>query len=156
MNNYIIVILTLSSEHYVGDEDGIKANKWSTPYEPVFYTVSEIRGSQITARRTTDGRTVCRDASRFKLVNTVIDTTSEHEIGEEDTRLIVIQDGRETQPTVSQAQEESSISMNNSSTDGPPTEPQQPVSREQLLPEPQQPESREDQRSPTEPVHDKH
>jgi hypothetical protein len=32
-----------------------KKNKWTTPYEPVFYTVDEIRGSQILARRTTDG-----------------------------------------------------------------------------------------------------
>ena len=27
-----------------------KKNKWSTPYEPVFYTVSQIQGSKITAR----------------------------------------------------------------------------------------------------------
>ena len=43
-----------------------KKNKWSTPYEPIFYIVSDIQGSKITARRTTDGRTVCRDASHFK------------------------------------------------------------------------------------------
>ena len=51
-----------------------RQNKWSTPYEPVFYVVCNIRGSQITARRVTDGRTVCRDASRFKLANAVINT----------------------------------------------------------------------------------
>ena len=56
-----------------------KKNKWSTPYEPVFYTVSQIQGSKITARRTTVGRTVCRDASQYKLVNSVINTTDEHE-----------------------------------------------------------------------------
>ena len=54
-------------------------NKWSTPYEPVFYVVCNIRGSQITARRVTDGRTVCRDASRFKLANAVINTIDEPE-----------------------------------------------------------------------------
>ena len=31
-----------------------KRNKWSTPYEPVFYAVCSIQGSQITARRVTD------------------------------------------------------------------------------------------------------
>ncbi|XP_031568678.1 uncharacterized protein LOC116303300 [Actinia tenebrosa] len=38
-----------------------------------------MQGSKITARRTTDGRTVCRDASYFKLVNTVINTADETE-----------------------------------------------------------------------------
>ena len=56
-----------------------KKNKWSTPYEPVLYTVSQIQGSRITARRITDRRTVCRDASQYKLVNNVINTTDEHE-----------------------------------------------------------------------------
>lgn len=60
-----------------------KKNKWSTPYEPVFYVVCSIRGSQITARRVTDGRTVCRDASQFKLANAVINTTDEPEKNEE-------------------------------------------------------------------------
>ncbi|XP_022808223.1 uncharacterized protein K02A2.6-like [Stylophora pistillata] len=51
-----------------------RKNKWSTPYEPIFYIVCDIEGSKITARRTTDGRTVSRDASHFKLVNSVINT----------------------------------------------------------------------------------
>ena len=60
-----------------------KKNKWSTPYEPVFYVVCSIHGSQITARRVTDGRTVCRDASQFKLANAIINTTDEPEKCEE-------------------------------------------------------------------------
>ena len=40
----------------------------------MFYTVISIEGSKVTARRTIDGRTVCRDASQFKLVNSVINT----------------------------------------------------------------------------------
>ena len=60
-----------------------RKNKWSTPYEPVFYAVCSIRGSQKTARRVTDGRTVCRDASQFKLANAVINTTDEPEKTEE-------------------------------------------------------------------------
>ena len=35
-----------------------KRNNWSTPYEPVFYTVIKICGATITARRITDGREV--------------------------------------------------------------------------------------------------
>lgn len=38
-----------------------KSNKWSTPYEPIFYTVINISGSTITARRITDGREICGD-----------------------------------------------------------------------------------------------
>ena len=60
-----------------------RKNKWSTPHEPVFYVVCFIRGSQITARRVRDGRTVCPDASQFKLTNTVINTTDEPEKSEE-------------------------------------------------------------------------
>ena len=50
---------------------------------PVFYVVCSIRASQITARRVTDGRTVCRHASQIKLVNAVINTTDESEKCEE-------------------------------------------------------------------------
>ena len=42
-----------------------RKNKSSTPYVPVFYVLRSIRGSQRTARRVTDGRTVCRDASQL-------------------------------------------------------------------------------------------
>ena len=42
-------------------------DKWSTPYEPVFYTVTKISGSTITARRITDGREICRDSGQLKL-----------------------------------------------------------------------------------------
>ena len=42
-----------------------------------------IQGSQITARRVTDGRTVCRHASQFKLANAVINTADELDLREE-------------------------------------------------------------------------
>ena len=42
-----------------------------------------FRGSQVTARRVTDGRTICWDASQFKLANAVINTTDEPEKNEE-------------------------------------------------------------------------
>ena len=47
-----------------------------------------IQGSKITAIRTTAGRIVCRDASQFKLVNTVINTAAEQEAREEATQPI--------------------------------------------------------------------
>ena len=47
-------------------------NKWSTAYEPAFYTIYRINGSTIAARRATDGREICRDASHFKLANAVV------------------------------------------------------------------------------------
>jgi len=60
-----------------------RKNKWSTPYEPVLYVVCSIRGSQVTARRVTDGRTVCRDASQLKLANAAVNATDEPEKSEE-------------------------------------------------------------------------
>ena len=67
----------ISKEHiFVGVADVLlrqrKRNKWSTPYEPVFYTVTKISGSAITARRIADGREVRQDASQFKLANVLM------------------------------------------------------------------------------------
>ena len=59
-----------------------KRNKWSTPYEPVFYTVIKISGSAITARSITDGREVQRDASQFKLANVLMYQESVNEDGQ--------------------------------------------------------------------------
>ena len=44
-----------------------KLNNRSTPYEPVFYTVIEDKGSAVTARRITDGRELQQDASQLKI-----------------------------------------------------------------------------------------
>ena len=49
-----------------------KKNKWSTTFEPAFYVVYRVDGSSIAARRVTDGREVYRDASMYKLVNSVV------------------------------------------------------------------------------------
>ena len=40
-----------------------KKNKWTTPYEPVFYTVIDIQGSKVTACRMINGRIVWSNAS---------------------------------------------------------------------------------------------
>ena len=45
-----------------------KINKWSTAHEKENYVIVEINGSSITAKREKDGRTITRDASRFKLL----------------------------------------------------------------------------------------
>ena len=57
-----------------------KTNKWSTAFEPAFYTITQMNGSCIAARRITDGRDVCRDASQFKLANAVIENDLDEEI----------------------------------------------------------------------------
>lgn len=49
-----------------------KWDKWSTPYEPVFYNVTKISGSTITAGRITDGQEICRDSSQFKLAKAIM------------------------------------------------------------------------------------
>ena len=44
--------------------------KGQTPYEPYVYVVTEIKGSQIHAKRSKDERKICRDASKFRLLRT--------------------------------------------------------------------------------------
>ena len=51
-----------------------KKRKAETPYQPHIYLVTKVKGSTIYARRLSDGKTICQDASRFKLLKT--DTTS--------------------------------------------------------------------------------
>ena len=47
-----------------------KKLKAETPYEPHIYLVTKVKGSTIYARRLSDGKTICQDASRFKLLKT--------------------------------------------------------------------------------------
>jgi len=63
-----------------------KVNKWSTAYEPIFYTVIRISGSTITARRVIDGREVTRDSSQFKLANALMHEESAKGRDSEDWR----------------------------------------------------------------------
>ena len=44
--------------------------KGETPFEPHIYIITKIIGSTIQARRANDQKTVCRDASKFKLLRT--------------------------------------------------------------------------------------
>ena len=48
-------------------------NKWSTAFEAAFYTIIRINALSIVARRITNGRDVCRDASQFKLANALME-----------------------------------------------------------------------------------
>ena len=45
-----------------------KINKWSTSHEKENYVIVGVNGSAIRARRKSDGRTITRDASKFKLL----------------------------------------------------------------------------------------
>jgi hypothetical protein len=51
-----------------------KTNKWTTAFEPAFYTITKNQGSSITIRRIQDGRELCRDASQLKPANSLVGT----------------------------------------------------------------------------------
>ena len=51
-----------------------KTNKWTTAFEPAFYTITKIQGSSITIRRIKDGRELCRDASQLEPANSLVGT----------------------------------------------------------------------------------
>ena len=51
-----------------------KHNKWSSAYEKEYYRITDISGSAIEARRKSDGRTIRRDASKFRLLREATDT----------------------------------------------------------------------------------
>ena len=57
-----------------------KKRKAETPFEPHIYIITGIKGSTIYARRLNDGKTTCRDASRFKRLKTA---TVNHEDDDE-------------------------------------------------------------------------
>ncbi|XP_038062363.1 uncharacterized protein K02A2.6-like [Patiria miniata] len=82
-----------------------KKNKWSTAYEPAFYIIYRIDNSSIAARRVTDGRDIYRDASHFKLVNSVVRNTDDVTMHQDDAESeddwregILLQSNPETQP----------------------------------------------------------
>jgi len=57
-----------------------KKTKWTTAYEPAFYIIYKVKGSTIAARRITDGRTIERDANKFKLANSIIQNDQDQDI----------------------------------------------------------------------------
>ena len=56
-----------------------RINKRTLPYEPTLYTVTQINGSTVTARRITDGRTMTRDGSNFKIANKLMKTLEDQD-----------------------------------------------------------------------------
>ena len=72
-----------------------KVNKWTTPFEPAFYTVIKIQGSTVTARRIQDGREITRDASHFKLANSVMQNDIDSHSGDIPVEGIQDKDWRE-------------------------------------------------------------
>ena len=63
-----------------------KTNKWSTPHEREHYAIIEIHGSTIGARRNSDGRTIHKDASKFKLLRESVDESWRERILHSDNR----------------------------------------------------------------------
>ncbi|KAL9987542.1 hypothetical protein ACROYT_G001867 [Oculina patagonica] len=53
--------------------------KAQTPYEPHVYLVTKVKGSTIFARRLSDGKAICRDASRVKALKTNTMGTNDEE-----------------------------------------------------------------------------
>ena len=51
-----------------------KTNKWTTAFEPTFYTITKIQGSSITIRRIKNGRELCRNASQLKPAYSLVRT----------------------------------------------------------------------------------
>lgn len=47
-----------------------KKRKGDTPFELYIYIITKVIGSTIHARRVSDGKTVCRDAFKFKVLRT--------------------------------------------------------------------------------------
>ena len=66
----------ISSQFKIGDKVLLKkkkTNKWPTPHEREHNAIIEIHGSTIGARRNSDGRTIHKDASKFKLLRESVD-----------------------------------------------------------------------------------
>ncbi len=61
-----------------------KINKWTTAFEPRFYTITKIQGSSITIRRIKDRRELCRDASQLKPANSLLGQRSTQSVGKEE------------------------------------------------------------------------
>ena len=127
-----------------------KKNKWTAPYEPVFYVVQGIRGSQITARRITDGRTVCWDASQFKVANSVMATTNDNELTEEEKISIAQnQDDQNMQTVIQQStttnernisqmgEENSNVEERNSSNESEVWSEEEQIQGEEQLQQPE-------------------
>ena len=84
----------------IGDKVLLKkrmVNKWSTAHEKEHYGITEICGSIIGARRKSDGRTIQRDASKFKLF---------HEAGNENWRERLLRSAERHKPSTQNTREE--------------------------------------------------
>jgi hypothetical protein len=62
-----------TSKHSIVDGDAVlvrqqRRNKFSTPFESIPYIVEKVKGTMITARRTTDQRRITRNSSHYKKV----------------------------------------------------------------------------------------
>ena len=74
-----------ANEHNLRKGDAVvvkreNKRKGQTPYEPYIYLITRVNGSQIEATRIKDERKICRDASKFKQLNTIKPATQEKEV----------------------------------------------------------------------------
>lgn len=128
-----------------------KRNKWTTAYETAFYVIYRIEGSTISARRTTDGREIRRDASHFKLANSVVQNLEEKEpevpqqtTEEEDWRGKILLESQEEQDDTVQTAEKGAEQENTQDiTAADRRSPQQPPSKKTpVRPQPQETRTR--------------
>ena len=56
-----------------------KKRKAETPYEPHIYVVTQVKGSTIIAKRLTDGKSICRDKSKFRRLKSNTSNTDSNE-----------------------------------------------------------------------------
>ena len=77
-NRYWVAQLQLEAGQAVVIKRKMK-RKTETPYEPHIYLIIKVQGSAIYASRLSDGKTICWDASRFKLLKTDTRSTNDGE-----------------------------------------------------------------------------
>ena len=95
-----------------------KVNKYSTPFEPNFYIVTNVEGSRVTARRWKDGREITRDGSQFKLANNAITEIAGREDTEEERESILLN----AKPPVTDAKDNDEAKANTNTEQRPSEE----------------------------------
>jgi len=91
-----------------------RLNKASPHFEPVPYTILDVKGSMITARRTTDQKEVTRNSSHFKKLPNLSGST----IPDTEPVLVDEQGPEICQPASTSALQEESIQAHPRETDG--------------------------------------
>ena len=99
-----------------------KINKWSTSHEKEFYIIIEIHGSTITARWKSDGRTIDRDASKFRFF---------HDVKKDNWRERLLRSSRGDRSSTQNRREEERTRQEQNEQRGEDTEPDENNHRRQ-------------------------